>query len=110
MSDAQPPSLETAAIRELSQAFHQLAIALSVIAREGAKAEELAENAQNAAKQAVVIAQEVREIAHEIRTNLEAHQRAFEEFFARALAEFGDLATRVAELERSQPNGGSDHG
>lgn len=107
---APSPTLEVAALRELTQAFYQHAIALSIIAREGAKAEELAENAENAARQAVVIAQEVRGIAREIRTNLDAHQRAFEEFFTKALAEFGGLARRIEQLEATQSNGANGHG
>lgn len=97
------PDQTVSAIRELSQSFHQLAIALSIVAREGARAEEIAERAQNASAQAVTIAREVRELARSIDRKIEAHQRAMEDFFTRSISEFANLSRRVKTLEDAKP-------
>jgi methyl-accepting chemotaxis protein len=107
--DSQPDPL-VEAMRELSQAFQQQALAVSVIAREGALAAETAERAENAAKQAIAIATEVRDIARSIKRSTEAQTKAFEAFEIRVLKEFGQLARRVDALEEPVVGGANGHG
>lgn len=117
-TDASPSRNATVeALRKLSGAFDELAIAISVIAREGAIAAEVAETAGNAAEQAVTIAREVRDLAKKtdrtarsIDEKLEAQQKAFSDFFGQVLGEFGALSKRIKVLEDAREEGANGHG